>query len=75
MIRVTVGTNTSRKNVVVDEATTLRQVLESNEIDYSRANVNLDGASLNAGDMDRSFADLGITENCFLIASVKQDNA
>lgn len=75
MIRVTVGTNTSRKNVVVDEATTLRQVLESNEIDYSRANVNLDGASLNAGDMDKSFADLGITENCFLIASVKQDNA
>lgn len=75
MIRVTVGTNTSRKNVVVDETATLRQVLENNEIDYSRANVNLDGASLNAGDMDKSFADLGITENCFLIASVKQDNA
>lgn len=75
MIRVTVGTNTNRKNVVVDETATLRQVLENNEIDYSRANVNLDGASLNAGDMDKSFADLGITENCFLIASVKQDNA
>ena len=75
MIRVTVGTNTSRKNVIVDENTTLRKVLEDNEIDYSRANVNLDGASLNPGDMDKSFATLGITENCFLIASIKQDNA
>jgi hypothetical protein len=75
MIRVTVGTNTSRKNVIVDENTTLRKVLEDNEIDYSRANVNLDGASLNPGDMDKSFATLGITETCFLIASIKQDNA
>lgn len=75
MVRVTVGTNTSRKNVIVDENTTLRKVLEDNQIDYSRANVNLDGASLNPGDMDKSFAALGITENCFLIASIKQDNA
>ncbi len=75
MIRVTVGTNTSRKNVIVDENTTLRKVLEDNEIDYSRANVNLDGASLNPGDMDKTFATLGITETCFLIASIKQDNA
>lgn len=74
-IRVTVGTNTSRKNVIVDNSTTLRRVLEDNEIDYSRANVNLDGASLNPGDMDKTFAELGITESCFLIASIKQDNA
>ena len=75
MLRVTVGTNTSRKNVIVEGNTTLRKVLEDNEIDYSRANVNLDGASLNPGDMDKSFAELGITETCFLIASIKQDNA
>ena len=75
MVRVTVGTNTSRKNVIVDENTTLRKVLEDNQIDYSRANVNLDGASLNPGDMDKTFATLGITETCFLIASIKQDNA
>lgn len=75
MVRVTIGTNTSRKNIIVEESTTLREALESNNIDYSRANVNLDGASLNPGDMDKSFADLGIVENCFLIASIKQDNA
>lgn len=74
-IKVTVGTNTSRKSVIVDANTTLRRVLEDNEIDYSRANVNLDGASLNPGDMDKSFTTLGITESCFLIASIKQDNA
>lgn len=74
-IKVTVGTNTSRKSVIVDSATTLRKVLEDNQIDYSRANVNLDGASLNPGDMDKSFAELGIAETCFLIASIKQDNA
>ena len=74
-IKVTVGTNTSRKSVIVDNSTTLRKVLEDNQIDYSRANVNLDGASLNPGDMDKSFAELGIAETCFLIASIKQDNA
>lgn len=75
MVTVTVGTNTTRHNVVVEPETTLRSVLDANEINYTVAAVHLDGASLKAGDMDKSFKDLGITEKCFLIAVIKGDVA
>jgi hypothetical protein len=75
MLQVTIGTNTQRTRVLVSPDTTVRTVLEDNNVDYSVANVHLDGASLNPGDMDRSFADLGIIESCYLIAVVKADNA
>ena len=35
MLKITVGTNTNRKTVMVTEDTTLRQVLEENDINYS----------------------------------------
>ena len=75
MIQVTIGTNTSRTKVVVDPATTPRKVLEASNINYSTAAVHLDGASLKPGEMDKSFSDLGITENCYLIAVIKADNS
>ena len=75
MLRVTVGTNTSREVVIIPPEQTPRQLLEEKEVNYAVANVHLDGASLRPGDMDKSFADLGITESCYLIAVVKADNA
>jgi hypothetical protein len=75
MIQVTLGTNTNRKKVNVDPNTTLRTVLEDNEVNYSTATVHMDGASLQPGDLDKSFADFGITESTYLIAVVKADNA
>ena len=75
MISVTIGTNLNRNKITVDENTTLRQVLEDNEIEYGSATVNLDGASLAQGDMDKSFAQMGITEKCYLCAVVKAENA
>ena len=75
MLKVTVGNNTKRSSVIVNENTTLRTVLEQAEIDYTRGIINLDGASLNPGDLDRTFADFGITEKCYLLQVVKADNA
>lgn len=75
MIQVTIGTNTNRKKVNIPPETTIREVLEENEVNYSTANVHLDGASLQPGDMDKSFSDFGITDTCHLIAVVKADNA
>ena len=75
MVRVTVGSNLERKNVIVAESTTLRQILEDAEIDYSRGNFQLDGATLRPGDMDKTLADFGIKEACFLIGVAKMDNA
>ena len=75
MIKVTVGNNVKRNSVNVDEATTLRSVLETNEIDYTRGTMHLDGSTLQPGDLDKSFSDMGIREKCFLLNVVKADNA
>ena len=75
MIEVTIGTNTNRSKVMVDPDTSLRTVLEENEVNYEVANVHMDGAAIRPGDLDKSFNDFGVTESCFLIAVVKADNA
>lgn len=75
MIQVTIGTNTSRNKVSVAPETSLREVLDEQEVNYSVANVHLDGCALKPGDLDKSFADLSITDSCYLIAVIKSDNA
>ena len=75
MIKVIVGNNVERKSDIVEPTKTLRQVLEENEIDYTRGVMHHDGSSLNPGDLDKTFADFGINEKCFLLNVVKADNA
>ena len=75
MIRVTVGNNMSRKNVIVSEDTTIRQILEENDVDYTRTAMCLDGATLQPGDIDRPIGDFGIVDRCFLLGVQKTDNA
>lgn len=75
MIKVTIGNNLKRENLILDANTTLRAACEQAELDYSIGVLNLDGASLRPGDLDKTFAELGITEKCFLLSVVKADNA
>jgi len=75
MIKVTMGNNLKRTSEILDENTTLREALEEAEIDYTVGTMNLDGSTLNPGDLDRTFADMGIKEKCFLLNVVKADNA
>lgn len=75
MVKVTVGNNVKRETVIVNSSTTLRSVLEQAEIDYSRGGTHLDGSTIGAGDLDKTFADFGITERCYLLVVVKTDNA
>lgn len=75
MIKVTVGNNVKREAVIIDENTTLRSCLEANGVDYTRGVMHLDGSSLNPGDLDKTFQQIGITEKCFLLNVVKADNA
>ena len=75
MIKVTIGNNVKRKTEILDENTTLREALEDAEIDYTAGIMNLDGSTLNPGDLDKTFADFGITEKCYLLNVVKADNA
>jgi len=75
MIKVVVGNNVKRESVIVDSSTTLRTVLEDAEIDYTTGVMHLDGATLQPGDLDKTFEDFGIVEKCFLLNVVKADNA
>lgn len=80
MIKVIVGNNVERKSDVVEPTATLRQVLEANEIDFTRGTMHLDGSSLNPGDLNKTFAELGYDgsagkDKCFLLNVVKADNA
>ena len=37
--------------------------------------MNLDGTTLKAGDLNKTFADFGVTDSCYLLAVAKADNA
>ncbi len=75
MIKVTVGNNVKRETVIVDSSATLRKVLEDAGVDYTKGTMHLDGASLQPGDLDKTFGQFGITEKAFLLNVVKADNA
>ncbi len=75
MVRVTVGNNMNRKNIIVENDATIRQVLEENGIDYATTGMNLDGVSLRPGDFDKTFDELGVGDHCYLLSVTKTDNA
>lgn len=73
MLRVFIGNNVDRWAVPADPNATLKSVLEANGIDYAKGSMSLDGATLRAGDLDKTFADFGITSQCFLLSIQKLD--
>ena len=80
MIKVILGNNVERVSDVVESTITLRQALEANDIDFTRGVMHLDGSSLNPGDLNKTFAELGYDgsegkDKCFLLNVVKADNA
>ena len=75
MIRATIGNNVARHSYIIDENTTIRKALEDAGIDYSIGMTSLDGSTLGPGDMDKTFAEFGITEKCYVLNVVKADNA
>jgi len=75
MLKVTIGNNAGRETYLIDENTTLRTALEENGVDYSSGVMTLDGSTLKPGDLDKTFAQFGIHEKCYLLNVVKTDNA
>lgn len=80
MIKVTIGNNVKRETVIIDENTTLRAALEENNVDYTVGMTSLDGSPLDAGALNKTFAEFGYTgekdhDKCFLVNVAKADNA
>lgn len=75
MIQVTVGSTTNRTRKLYPGATTIRHILEDNDIDYGVATIMIDGANIQANEMDQTLEELGKVEKCMLIAVVKAEAA
>lgn len=75
MIKVVLGTNTSRKTVIVEPNSVVKDVLDNNNVNYMGTTVHMDGIPLTASELHSSFADLGVTDTVFLVSIIKCDNA
>lgn len=75
MIQIRISTNDIRKTIIVDENSTIRQVLENNDINYATTAVLLDGGTINPGQFDQTFKEFNISEKCILSTVVKTNNA
>ena len=76
MIKVTIGSNFNQKVVEVDESTTtIRSVLEQGNVDYNRFTCHLNGDVVTSDKLDKTFAQAGIYEDCYLMSTTKADSA
>lgn len=75
MTKVTLSTVDTRKNVIVEDATTVQQILQDNGVNYATASVMIDGMTLTPNRLRQSLADLGATGECTIATVVKMDNA
>ena len=75
MIKVIYRDNINASEKIVSENTTVKSFLEEEGIDYSSRPLAIDGAMLSAGEVNKTFADFGVTEKCYLTSVAKLDNA
>lgn len=76
MVKVTVGTNLDRNEVLVNpETTTIKELFKDNGVAYERATNYLDGCPLHAGQINQTLAELNVTSDCTLLSVIKNDNA
>jgi len=77
MINLTIGTNTERKNVIVEPTEVLGEILAANNVNTSSAAIHLNGSLIPGCDLDQTFEDLGVEDDtqAMLIAVVKADSA
>lgn len=74
-VQVLVGSAIKRNTIIVEDTATPKEILIEAEIDFSMANVHLDGATLSTSEMNTSLKDHQVGEKAMLIAVVKDDNA
>lgn len=75
MLNVTIGTNTSRKKVIVDPNTVLRDLLTENGVNLSVGTVHIDGIPMTVAQLGSTLAEIGVSDGAFIISVAKADNA
>ena len=75
MIKVVVCCNTGKQEVMIEREATPRQAFEQAGVNYASGMTTIDGATLGPGNIDKTFADLGIADKSYLVVASKHDNA
>ncbi len=71
MIKVKVGTNHGVNEVVVAKTTTVREVLEQQNLNYVNSQVYLGTKVLVGQELDKTFEDYGVEETVILTCTEK----
>lgn len=71
MIKVTLGTNLNRTSIIVDPSRTVKSVLKENNIDYAAGGIHLDGLAIIGDELNKTFTQFGIDDECILISVIK----
>lgn len=75
MFSITVGSNTSRRNVMVSNEQTVKEVLRAEGIDFSTSVIYIDGATAQPGDINKTVGELGLDDGSTIISVTKLDCA
>lgn len=77
MINLKIGTNTQRKDVIVEASETIQDILDANEISTIGCALHLNGTLIAQADTDQTLEELGVKDGtkAMLIAVVKADSA
>ena len=75
MIKVFVTTTAGRKSDLFDEGTTIREIFDAFDVDYSVATNTIDGCKIDPAGMNKTLQEWGVGKECRLSSIVKIDNA
>lgn len=75
MIKCTVNTNSGASYDMYPADTTIRQVLDAQNVNYAGRMIMVDGRTIQPSQLDQSFEQLGITTACFVSAIDQKNNA
>jgi len=75
MVKVNVLTTAGRKSDLFDEGTTVKEVFNHFDVDYSVATNTIDGVRLDPAGLNKTLREWGVKDECRLSSIVKIDNA
>lgn len=75
MVSVELTARGKRRTILADENATIMSVLDANGVDVRLTPPALNGAMLDADELESTFVELGIIDRCLLTCVVKTSNA
>lgn len=75
MIKVISGTSLNKQELILSADTTLMDAAEQAGLNVGAGGITLNGSMVSANEFNKTFADFGVADKCYLLQVVKADNA